>query len=71
LNAEPLRARERESNSFNHFSDGDFDADDGFRRFDEIIIVDNFAFPFFPFFDFPFFAPPFFLRLFCSKYLAP
>ena len=37
------------------FNDGDFDRDDGFRRINrinEIIIFDNFAFPFFPFFPF-------------------
>jgi hypothetical protein len=34
------------------FNDGDFDRDDGFRRhrFNEIIIFDNFGFPFFPFY---------------------
>ncbi len=43
-----------------HFNDGDFDRDDGFRRINEIIIFDNFAFPFFPFFSFvpfPFYYP--------------
>src|SRR5437660_9540413 len=35
---------------FNHFNDGDFDRDDRFRRFNrfnEIIIFDNFGFPFY------------------------
>gem|GEM_PF-2516433 len=43
-----------------HFNDGDFDRDDGFRRINEIIIFDDFAFPFFPFFSFvpfPFYYP--------------
>ena len=34
------------------FNDGDFDRDDGFRRINEIIIFDNFGFPFFPFVPF-------------------
>jgi hypothetical protein len=44
--------------SFNRFNDGDFDRDDGFRRFNrfnEVIVFDNFGFPFFPFFGSPFF----------------
>ena len=45
--------------AFNRFNDGDFDADDGFRRFNEIIIFDNFGFPFSPFFVTPFFGPAF------------
>ena len=39
--------------SFNRFNDGDFDRDDRFRRFNrfnEIIVFDNFGFPFFPFY---------------------
>jgi Putative peptidoglycan binding domain len=39
--------------SFNRFNDGDFDRDDGFHRFNrfnEIIVFDNFGFPFFPFY---------------------
>jgi hypothetical protein len=51
--------------SFNGFNDGDFDRDDGFRsfnRFNDIIVFDNFGFPFFdfPFFGFPFFGSAFF-----------
>lgn len=38
-----------------HFNDGDFDRDDRFRRVNEIIIFDDFAFPFFSFF--PFYYP--------------
>ena len=37
--------------TFNRFNDGDFDRDDGFRRFNrfnQIIVFDNFGFPFFP-----------------------
>jgi len=45
---------------FQRFGDGDFDRDDGFRRFNEIIIFDNFGFPFSPFFVSPFFGSPFF-----------
>jgi hypothetical protein len=47
--------------SFNGFNDGDFDRDDGFRRFNELIVFDNFAFPFFssPPLFFPFFPPVF------------
>ena len=37
---------------FRRFNDGDFDRDDGFRRFNEIIIFDDFGFPFFPFVPF-------------------
>jgi hypothetical protein len=43
---------------FRRFNDGDFDRDDGFRRFhrfNEIVVFDNFGFPFFPF-D-PFYYP--------------
>jgi hypothetical protein len=48
---------------FHRFNDGDFDRDDGFRRFhhhhfNDIIVFDNFGFPFFPFFPFP--PPPLF-----------
>ena len=38
---------------FHRFNDGDFDRDDRFRRFhrfNEIIVFDNFGFPFFPFY---------------------
>jgi hypothetical protein len=35
---------------FRRFNDGDFDRDDRFRRFNEIIVFDNFGFPFFPFY---------------------
>jgi peptidoglycan hydrolase-like protein with peptidoglycan-binding domain len=41
--------------SFNRFNDGDFDRDDD--RFNEIIVFDNFGFPFFPFFGSPFYYP--------------
>src|SRR5437762_13642418 len=37
---------------FHGFNDGDFDRDDRFRR---IIVIDNFAFPFFA--SFPFYYP--------------
>jgi hypothetical protein len=46
--------------TFNTFNDGDFDEDDGFRRFNDIIVFDTFAFPFSPFFGsafFPFYYP--------------
>jgi hypothetical protein len=51
---------------FHRFNDGDFDRDDGFRRFhhfNDVIFVDNFGFSFFPFFSFPplFLFPPFFV----------
>jgi len=39
---------------FRRFNDGDFDRDDGFRR-NRVIIIDNFAFPFFA--SFPFYYP--------------
>ncbi len=45
---------------FHRFNDGDFDRDDRFRRFrrfNEIIIFDDFGFPFFPFPPFPPFPP--------------
>jgi len=41
------------TSGFHRFNDGDFDRDDRFRRFhrfDEIIVFDNFGFPFFPFY---------------------
>src|SRR5438552_16843046 len=45
------------------FNDGDFDRDDGFRRrhrFNEIIIFDNFGFPFFPFYyPYPYYPYPY------------
>lgn len=49
--------RSNTSRTFNHFNDGDFDADDGFRHVNEIIFIN---FPFFPFFGFSFFDFPFF-----------
>jgi hypothetical protein len=56
------RAAMRTSHSsFHRFNDGDFDRDDGFRHFDrfnDIIVFDNFGFPFFPFSPFfPLFFP--------------
>jgi hypothetical protein len=51
---------------FNRFNDGDFDRDDRFRRFhrfhhfnrfNEVIVFDNFGFPFFPFFYPPPYCP--------------
>ena len=44
------------------FNDGDFDRDDGFRRhrFNEIIVFDNFGFPFFPFYyPYPYYPYPY------------
>src|SRR5260370_22122540 len=46
---------------FNRFNDRDFDRDDRFRfrrfnRFNEIIVFDNFGFPFFPFY----YPPPYY-----------
>ena len=49
--------RSNTSRNFNHFNDGDFDADDGFRHVNEIIFIN---FPFFPFFGLSFFDFPFF-----------
>jgi hypothetical protein len=54
--------RDDRFHSFHRFNDGDFDRDDGFRRFhrfNEIIVFDNFGFPFFgsPFFGSPFYYP--------------
>ncbi len=45
---------------FRRFNDGDFDRDDGFRRhrFNEIIVFDNFGFPFFPFY-YPYYPYPY------------
>src|SRR6266481_9634655 len=46
-------ARNDRFSRFHHFNDGDFDRDDRFRRFhrlNEIIVFDNFGFPFFPFY---------------------
>src|SRR5438105_7590438 len=40
---------------FHRFNDGDFDRDDRFRRINRVIVIDNFAFPFFAFF--PFYYP--------------
>jgi len=45
---------------FHRFNDGDFDRDDRFRhrRFNEIIVFDNFGFPFFPFYyPYPYYYP--------------
>jgi len=56
------------TSSFHRFNDGDFDRDDGFRRFDrfnDIIVFDNFGFPFFPFS--PFF--PLFFQFFPPVFL--
>jgi hypothetical protein len=40
--------------------DGDFDRDDRFRRFNEIIVFDNFGFPFFPFYyPYPYYPYPY------------
>jgi hypothetical protein len=52
---------------FHHFNDGDFDRDDRFHHFhhfhhfNDVIVFDNFGFPFFPFAPFPPFLlfPPF------------
>jgi len=46
-------ARNDRFSRFHRFNDGDFDRDDRFRRrhrFNEIIVFDNFGFPFFPFY---------------------
>jgi hypothetical protein len=59
LNSGSRLQRSAGSRNFNGFNDGDFDADDGFRRVN-IIFIDSFASPFFPFFGFPFFGSPFF-----------
>src|SRR5204862_814087 len=40
---------------FHRFNDGDFDRDDRFRRINRVIVIDNFAFPFFA--SFPFYYP--------------
>jgi hypothetical protein len=40
---------------FHRFNDGDFDRDDGFRRINRVIVIDNFGFPFFA--SFPFYYP--------------
>jgi hypothetical protein len=48
------------ASSFHRFNDGDFDRDDRFRRFhrfNDIIVFDDFGFPFFPFFPFSPFPP--------------
>jgi Putative peptidoglycan binding domain len=48
---------------FHRFNDGDFDRDDRFRRFhrfNEIIVFDNFGFPFFPFYyPYPYYPYPY------------
>src|SRR5207248_6619460 len=52
--------RDGRFHSFHRFNDGDFDRDDRFRRFhrfDEIIVFDNFGFPFFPFYYPPAYYP--------------
>src|SRR5437870_1132464 len=49
----------RSGSGFQHWRDGDFDRDDRFRRFhrfNEIIVFDNFGFPFFPFY----YPPPYY-----------
>jgi hypothetical protein len=45
-------ARNDRFSRFHRFNDGDFDRDDRFRRhrFNEIIVFDDFGFPFFPFY---------------------
>ena len=53
-------ARNDRFSRFHRFNDGDFDRDDRFRRhrFNEIIIFDNFGFPFFPFYyPYPYYYP--------------
>src|SRR5438046_4426868 len=40
---------------FHRFKDGDFDRDDRFRRINRVIVIDNFAFPFFA--SFPYYYP--------------
>ena len=56
-------ARNDRFSCFHRFNDGDFDRDDGFRRrhrFNEIIIFDNFGFPFFPFYyPYPYYPYPY------------
>src|SRR5207245_6795018 len=51
------------ASGFRRFNDGDFDRDDRFRRFhrfNEIIIFDNFGFPFFPFYyPYPYYPYPY------------
>src|SRR5262249_52325932 len=56
------------SRTFNHFNDGDFDADDGFHHVNEIIFV---SFPFFPFFGFSFFDYPFYYPYPYYPYVYP
>src|SRR5205085_7381372 len=43
------------TSGFHRFNDGDFDRDDRFRRINRVIVIDNFAFPFFA--AFPFYYP--------------
>src|SRR5437868_15351995 len=43
------------TSGFHRFNDGDFDRDDRFRRINRVIVIDNFAFPFFA--SFPFYYP--------------
>src|SRR5438128_1613382 len=55
-------ARNNRFSRFHRFNDGDFDRDDGFRRrrFNEIIIFDNFGFPFFPwYYPYPYYPYPY------------
>src|SRR5437667_7309677 len=51
------------ASGFRRFNDGDFDRDDRFRRFhrfNEIIVFDNFGFPFFPFYyPYPYYPYPY------------
>src|SRR5438067_8445172 len=43
------------TSGFHRFNDGDFDRDDRFRRINRVIVIDNFAFPFFG--SFPYYYP--------------
>ncbi len=43
------------TSGFHRFNDGDFDRDDRFRHINRVIVIDNFAFPFFA--SFPFYYP--------------
>lgn len=55
-------ARNNRFSRFHRFNDGDFDRDDGFRRhrFNEIIVFDDFGFPFFPFYyPYPYYPYPY------------
>jgi hypothetical protein len=56
-------ARNNQFSRVRRFNDGDFDRDDRFRRFhrfNEIIVFDNFGFPFFPFYyPYPYYPYPY------------